>query len=102
MQPVNKRIYLRRPRVEREFNNMSSYPLTILQAAMGFGKSSSIQAYMAARKYSPIYIPLSGSCGSIAYFWERLTSLIEKRNPGLAAALRTWDFPWTWHSWPKS
>ena len=77
MQPVNKRIYLRRPRVEREFNNMSSYPLTILQAAMGFGKSSSIQAYMSARKYSPIYIPLSGSCGSIAYFSERLTSLIE-------------------------
>lgn len=70
MQPVNKRIYLRRPRVEREFNNMSSYPLTILQAAMGFGKSSSIQAYMAARKYSPIIshyqaaavpLPISGS-----------------------------------------
>ncbi|MCC2878193.1 LuxR C-terminal-related transcriptional regulator [Lachnoclostridium pacaense] len=93
MQPVTKRIYLRRPRIEREFNNMSSYPLTILQAAMGFGKSSSIQAYMAAREYSPIYIPLSGSCGSIAYFWERLTSLIEKRNASLGSRLKNLGLP---------
>ena len=48
---------------------------------------------MAARKYSPIYIPLSGSCGSIAYFWERLTSLIEKRNPGLGSRLKNLGLP---------
>lgn len=93
MQSVNKRIYLRRPRVEREFNNISSYPLTILQAAMGFGKSSSIQAYMTAKAYSPIYIPLSASCGSIAYFWERLINLIEKRNENLGSRLKNLGLP---------
>ncbi len=85
--------YLRRPRLERELDAMLRFPLSIIQAPMGFGKSTLVREYMSRRRLDHLWVSLSASQGSVLYFWERLTSQIKRKNPALGRQLSVLGFP---------
>lgn len=85
--------YLRRPRLERELDAMLRFPLTVIQAPMGFGKSTLIREYMNRKRLEPLWVSLSASQGSVLYFWERLTSQLKRRNQALGRQLSALGFP---------
>ncbi|WP_294551056.1 LuxR C-terminal-related transcriptional regulator [uncultured Pseudoflavonifractor sp.] len=70
-----------------------AYPLTVLRAPMGFGKTTAVREYFHTRRLEPIWLSLLGSNGSMAYCWERLTSRIDQRNPKMAGKLQELGFP---------
>lgn len=84
---------LPRPQVDSVLDQMMQYPLTIIRASMGFGKTTSVRAYLQKKQLDAIYLPLFGSGSSPAYFWERLTSQVSKRDSRLGSQLIQLGFP---------
>ena len=84
---------LSRARINRQLDQILAYPLTVLRAPMGFGKTTAVREYFHTRRLEPIWLSLLGSNGSMAYCWERLTSRIDQRNPKMAGKLQELGFP---------
>lgn len=84
---------LARPRLNRHLERIFSYPLTVVHAPMGFGKTTAIREFIRVNKLSPVFIPLMGSSSSLAYFWERLTTKVRKEDPELGSQLLGLGFP---------
>ncbi len=84
---------LARPRLNRQLEHMFTYPLTVIQAPMGFGKTTAIREFIRMNRLSPIFLPLMGSGSSLAYCWERITAKVRKENPELGDQLLGLGFP---------
>lgn len=84
---------LSRSRVNRQLDQIFDFPLTVIRAPMGFGKTTALREYLRLKKLEPIWLPLLGSGGSLAYCWERLTAQISKKNPDLGGRLESLGFP---------
>lgn len=64
--------FLRRNRINKELENIFYYPLTIVSAAMGYGKTTSVENYLAGCKARVIWVSVLGSDGSEMVFWKKL------------------------------
>ncbi len=84
---------LSRSRVNRQLDQIFDYPLTVIRAPMGFGKTTALREYLRMKKLESIWLPLLGSGGSLAYCWDRLTAQIQKMNPDLGSRLENLGFP---------
>ena len=85
--------YLARPQLSRQLDMILSYPMTVLQAPMGFGKTSAIHDFLSRHDLPTISLSLIGYGGSLAYCWERITSQIRRRDPALGQQLVNLGFP---------
>lgn len=84
---------LARPRLNQQLKNLFSYPLTVIQAPMGFGKTTTIREFIHINRLSPIFLSLMGSSNSLAYFWERITVKVRKKSQELGDQLLGLGFP---------
>lgn len=84
---------LTRPRINRQLEHIFSYSLTVLQAPMGFGKTTAIREFIRVNRLTPIFLSLMGSGSSPAYCWERITAKVRKENPELGDQLQSLGFP---------
>lgn len=84
---------LSRARINRQLDQILTYPLTVLRAPMGFGKTTAVREYFHTQRLDPIWLSLLGSNGSLAYCWERLTSRIAQRDTKMAGKLLELGFP---------
>ena len=82
-----------RPRVNRQLAHSFSYPLTVVQAPMGFGKTTAVREFIRLNRLSPIFLSLMGAGSSPAYCWERITAKVRKENPELGNQLLSLGFP---------
>ena len=84
---------LARPRVNRSLGQICAYPLTVVRASMGFGKTTAVREYLRLRKLRPVFLSLVGSGGSLEYCWERLAAQVSRRSPALGRQLGGLGFP---------
>jgi len=84
---------LRRDRVEKALDNIFEYPLTILSATMGYGKTTSVRNYLEYREIRTIWVSLLGSDGEESVFWHKLSSSIERMFPKIGKQLKNLGFP---------
>lgn len=84
---------LRRDRVEKAFDKIFEYPLTILSATMGYGKTTSIRNYLENKENKTIWVSLLGSDGDELVFWHKLCSSIERMFPTTGNQLKDIGFP---------
>lgn len=84
---------LPRPQLDQVLDQMLQYPLSVVRAPMGFGKTTAVRIYLQKNQLDAIYLPLLGSGNSPAYFWERLTARVSKREPLLGGQLVQLGFP---------
>lgn len=82
-----------RPRVNRQLAHSFSYPLTVVQAPMGFGKTTAVREFIRLNRLSPIFLSLMGAGSSPAYCWERITAKVRKEDPELGNQLLSLGFP---------
>ena len=57
---------LSRARVNRQLEQILDYPLTVLRAPMGFGKTTAVREYFHTAQLEPLWLSLLGSGGSMA------------------------------------
>lgn len=86
-------ILLSRPRLDQVLDQTRRCPLAVVRAPMGFGKTTAVRAYLENQGLDFIYLSLLGSGSSLAYFWERLTAQITRRDPLLGSQLVQLGFP---------
>jgi ATP-dependent transcriptional regulator len=81
---------------KRIFNDLAAaydFPLTIVEAPMGFGKTTAVKSFFAFEKAQPLWITFRNSENSSVFFWDAFTDAIGKADEKAGAALRGLGFP---------
>ena len=90
----NAAFRFKRPRLNDLFREASKYPLAMICAGTGFGKSSSVHDFLEDYKEaSPIWIQISKNDNSGTRFWENFVHSMAQINQPLARALNKLGFP---------
>lgn len=84
---------LKRKRISKALKNIFYYPLTIVSAAMGYGKTTAVRTYLNKCMVQTAWVSLFGSGGSEAAFWNKLCAALERIYPEPVKKLRRLGFP---------
>lgn len=84
---------LKRDRVNKILKGIFDYPLTVITAPMGYGKSTSVREFLSAYNTRSIWISLNEACNGTGYFWSVLTGRIAETNKELAGIMEALGFP---------
>lgn len=91
---LRKAKIMRRKRVEGELNNLFDYPLTIVSATMGYGKTTAVRTYLSRKKnIQTVWISLLGSDGDEIVFWHKVCVAIGRFYPDAEIRLERLGFP---------
>ena len=84
---------LRRNRVYDVLSAVYNYPLTILEAPMGYGKTTAARSFFETRPVKPVWVTFGYSGGAAAAFWDTFTCVIGEIDHKAGAALHSLGFP---------
>lgn len=84
---------LKRDRVNKILTSIFDYPLTVITAPMGYGKSTSVSEFLSECNTHSIWISLNEACKGTGYFWTVLTGRIAETNKELAGIMEALGFP---------
>ncbi len=70
-----------------------NYPLTIVSAPMGYGKTTAVREYLRKSRIKHIWMPLNDASANCGYFWNRLTQRISEDYHELGTELQGLGFP---------
>ena len=90
---MKKAELLKRGRIDKTLSAIYDYPLTIVEAPMGFGKTTAVKSFLKLEKKSPLWITFLNSGESASFFWEKVTSEIGKLDRNASARLKALGFP---------
>jgi len=92
MPQTNAKIFGRK-RINKLLTNMFSFPLTIIHATMGYGKTIAVKQFLKTKDIHTVWVSLAESNGSVNFFWERMTSQLMKLDQKLGLLFRKSGFP---------
>lgn len=84
---------LKRKYIDVELNNMFNYPLTVVIASMGYGKTISTRNFLNEAKAKYIWLSLESEESSPQYIWDTFTRQLTNSMPELGNKLRELGFP---------
>lgn len=90
--PVKERILVRE-RINKLLAGILEYPLFIVAAPMGYGKTTAVREFLRSRETNQIWVSLAASNGTMSFFWDRLTKQIELFNKSLGEQLKSLGYP---------
>lgn len=84
---------LRKEHLTHILSPMFDYPLTILEAPMGYGKSTAARSFLKSINCKPLWISFLNVGETSQFFWDRFSSEFEKVEEATALQLRNLCFP---------
>lgn len=84
---------LDRCRIDTVLSAVFDYPLTILEAPMGYGKTTAVKKFIETEKCKPFWFAIPDSENSEEAFWNRFTDEISKINAQAGLALKSLGLP---------
>ncbi|MEN6316363.1 MAG: LuxR C-terminal-related transcriptional regulator [Clostridiaceae bacterium] len=96
MQEANKRKKMKLCSIEKlgkELSHTTEYPLTVVSAPMGYGKTTAVRDFVESSCLRHIWLTLTEASVNHGYFWDRLTEQISTVNPELGLQLKHIGFP---------
>jgi LuxR family maltose regulon positive regulatory protein len=84
---------LKRERISTQLNNMFNYPLTLVVAAMGYGKTIAVRGFLDEAKAKYAWLSVESDENSAQYLWDSLTRQLAKTAPELGDRLNALGFP---------
>ena len=84
---------LKRDHINIQLHNIFNYPLTVVVAAMGYGKTTSVREFLDEVKAKYIWLSVESDETSAPYIWDCLTRQFAKAEPELGIRLNTLGFP---------
>ena len=85
--------HFKRPRINQLFTEAVRYPLIVVCAGAGYGKTSAVHDFIAEYRPRILWVQLSERDNVGARFWENLVHAIVQVNLPLAKALKELSFP---------
>jgi LuxR family maltose regulon positive regulatory protein len=93
IKPMKKRKILKRDRVNRELTSIFEYPLTIVEAPMGYGKTTAVREFLALKGVPVIWTSFLSGDDTAHGFWERLAAEIGKFDKAAEGRLKSLGVP---------
>ncbi len=90
---MKKRKILRRERIDRELTSIFKYPLTIVEAPMGYGKTTAVREFLALKGVPVIWTSFMPEDDTARGFWERLVTEFGKFDEVAGSRLRSLGVP---------
>lgn len=84
---------LRRERVNRALEDIFNYPITIVEAPMGYGKTTAVREFLAIKGVPVIWTSFLSEDDKDSWFWERLASEIGKFDKVAESRLNSLGIP---------
>lgn len=82
---------LKRKRINKILSEIFNYSLTIVEAPMGFGKTTAVKNFLSNLKTPYLWIAFLNSTASSTFFWEKFSNEIMKVDESSAKKLKkTW------------
>ncbi|HWP79090.1 MAG TPA: LuxR C-terminal-related transcriptional regulator, partial [Candidatus Acidoferrum sp.] len=90
---MKKQKALRRDRVNRALESVFDYPLTVIEAPIGYGKTTAVREFLALNNCPVLWLSFLPGEDTASFFWDRLSEEIGKQDEGAGAKLRGLGFP---------
>lgn len=84
---------LKRERVNRALESIFDYPLTIVEAPMGYGKTTAVREFIRAKGAPVLWISFLPAEDTASFFWDALATQIGKLEGAAGARLKSLGFP---------
>ena len=84
---------LKRERISTQLKRIFDYPLTVVVAAMGYGKTTSVRDFLDEVKARYAWLSVESDEASAQYIWDSLTRQLGKTEPELGNRLNALGFP---------
>jgi len=89
---MNKK-YLRRARINTILSKLYDYPLTILEAPMGYGKTTAVKKFLEEETTKATWVTFPDLMHSETVFWNKFTDEIMNRDVHAGATLKSLGLP---------
>jgi LuxR family maltose regulon positive regulatory protein len=90
---LKKEKLLNRERVSNILSAIYDYPLTIVEAPIGFGKTTALRSFFASRGETPVWISFLDSERFASFFWEKFLTGINRLDADAAERLHALGYP---------
>jgi len=84
---------LKRERVNRALESIFDYPITIVEAPIGYGKTTAVREFLALKDTPVIWTSFLPEDDTASWFWERLAAEIGKFDEAAAISLQKLGVP---------
>lgn len=84
---------LKRIRIHQLLSEVYHYPFTIVEAPIGFGKTTAVRNFLEDEKKTPLWISFLHTGESVGLFWEKFSVEIGKVNEASGKKLKVLGFP---------
>jgi len=85
--------FLERPRINKFLSAVYDYPLAILEAPMGYGKTTAVRKFIEAEKLENFWFTFPDLSNSEIAFWNKFTDGIVKLEAQAGLALKSLGLP---------
>jgi len=85
--------HFKRHRINQLFMEAMKYPLVIVCAGAGYGKTTAVQDFVKEYQSTPLWVQLSGRDNIGGRFWENFVHSIMQINMPFASAIKKWVSP---------
>ena len=84
---------LKRERINKILSAVYEYPLTILEAPMGYGKTTAVKNFVEAEKLKPFWFTFPDLANSEISFWDQFAESVGRMNKRAGLALKALGLP---------
>jgi LuxR family maltose regulon positive regulatory protein len=84
---------LKREQISAELKNVFDYPLTVVVAAMGYGKTTAVKDFLQEKKARYFWLSVESDQTSAQQIWGSLTRQLARIQPELGNQLNVLGFP---------
>ena len=90
--PIKHRV-LKREQISAALKSLFNYPLTVVVAAMGYGKTTAVRDFLDEEKAGYAWLSVESDQNSAPHIWDSLTRQLAKTQPELGRQLNVLGFP---------
>jgi len=90
---IKKPKALKRERVNRALRSIFYYPLTVVEAPVGYGKTTAVREFLASAGSPVLWLSFLSPEDTAAFFWERFAREIGRLDETAAGRLKSLGFP---------
>lgn len=90
---MQKRKALKRGRVNRVLESIFDYPLTVVEAPIGYGKTTAVRGFLSNRGTAILWLTFLSSVDTASFFWNALSAEISRLDAETGARLGRLGFP---------
>jgi LuxR family maltose regulon positive regulatory protein len=90
---VKKQKTLRRDRINRTLESIFEYPLTVVEAPIGYGKTTAVREFLASKVCFVLWLSFLSGEDTSTFFWDRFSEEICRLDEEAGMKLKLLGFP---------